>query len=425
MLEFLIKIIVSVATVSVFVYFFYATLIIFLPAKKSEYITNDIKELEYYFLIPCLNEEKVIENSLKAIMNLKYRNFKVFVIDDASTDNTVKVVTEMKLDKVEIISRCKPNAQKGKGEALNHAYRIIRERVIETGKNPNDVILAVVDGDGRPSKELLNEANLAFNDPAVGAAQARIKIINSKELMPLLQDIEFYASVAAIQNSREYSQSVCLGGNGQFTRLSALMSIGDSPWTQCLLEDFDLGLSVLLKEWKTRYIGESAVYQQGLKSIKRFVKQRSRWVQGNIQSFKRIKEINNAKHLSLVGKIDLYYFLAQPWLSLITSINCLLCWLITIILLFHLDFQSFFNVETNILPMVILIFLVILPGSVWTINYCIACKKSHESYSIKNCFLAIIFYPLYNLLSLPSVWLAFYHQVRRKYGWIKTDRLEE
>ena len=46
-------------------------------------------------IIPVLNREKGIKKCLKSIMNQNYKNIEIVVIDNGSTDNTVKIIKEL------------------------------------------------------------------------------------------------------------------------------------------------------------------------------------------------------------------------------------------------------------------------------------------------------------------------------------------
>lgn len=48
-------------------------------------------------IIPCYNCEKTVSRALKSLENQTYRNFEVIAIDDGSTDNTLKLINEYKL----------------------------------------------------------------------------------------------------------------------------------------------------------------------------------------------------------------------------------------------------------------------------------------------------------------------------------------
>ena len=73
-------------------------------------------------LIPAYNEETVIVRTIRSVLNSDYRNIRVIVIDDGSTDSTFEVAREAYrrgdcAGKLTVLT--KPNA--GKAEALNFA----------------------------------------------------------------------------------------------------------------------------------------------------------------------------------------------------------------------------------------------------------------------------------------------------------------
>ncbi len=52
--------------------------------------------------IPTYNSETTIRKTLKSILNQTYKNFKIFIVDNASTDNTVKIIKSFKKKKIKI-----------------------------------------------------------------------------------------------------------------------------------------------------------------------------------------------------------------------------------------------------------------------------------------------------------------------------------
>jgi len=107
------------------------------------------------------------------------------------------------------------------------------------------------------------EVTKLFGHEDIGAAQTGVRIINRHSIMVRLQDIEFFSYARIFQQGRNHLGSVGLGGNGQFTRLSALMSLGATPWTECLTEDLDLGLQLVIKGWRLAFTDKAFVHQQG------------------------------------------------------------------------------------------------------------------------------------------------------------------
>jgi 1,2-diacylglycerol 3-beta-glucosyltransferase len=96
------------------------------------------------------------------------------------------------------------------------------------GRDPREVVVGVVDADGRLDPRTLKAVEPYSADPAVGGVQIGVPIANaSAGLLARLQDIEFVGFSAFVQTARGLLGSVGLGGNGQFNRLSALLQ---GPW---------------------------------------------------------------------------------------------------------------------------------------------------------------------------------------------------
>src|SRR5437868_5930120 len=101
--------------------------------------------------------------------------------------------------------------------------------------------------------------------------------------LPRLQDFEFVTLTEIFQRARQQLGSVGLGGNGQFTRLSALADVGDAPWTDCLTEDLELGVRLRLKGWTNHFCPRTYVSQQAVAKLRPLVRQRSRLFLGHLQ----------------------------------------------------------------------------------------------------------------------------------------------
>ena len=234
-------------------------------------------------LMPCLNEAEVIAASVQRLLDIHDPGLHVMVIDDGSDDGTGDVVQALGDPRAEVLRRVLPNARRGKGEALNNALAVVRERF--AGCDPSSVIIGVVDADGRLDPHAIAEARRAFAPAEVGAVQMGVRINNRfSSLLARMQDMEFVVFTAVFQEGRRRLGSVGMGGNAQFARLSALNSLGRRPWTRSLTEDFDLGVRLNGVGWTNEYWGRAAVHQQGVTSGRRLLRQRTRWFQGNLQS---------------------------------------------------------------------------------------------------------------------------------------------
>ncbi|MER7753778.1 glycosyltransferase family 2 protein [Kitasatospora sp. NPDC097643] len=277
----------------------------------------------YVFLLACLNEEKVLGESLARITSLPAGNFMALVIDDASEDRTADIARAADPDRVKLLQRQLPDARKGKGAALNAGIRHLRESGILDGRDPGDVVVCVVDADGRLDPHVVQAVDPYFDDPRTGATQVGVRMYNRHQgLLARLQDMEFVIYGDIFQSARHYFGSVGMGGNGQFMRLSALNSLsgedGKGPWSDSLTEDLDLGVRLIARGWTNHHCTTAAVSQQAVLDVRRLVRQRSRWFQGHLQSAGLVPLI--LREVPTKAAIDLLYHLSSPVLILLTSL---------------------------------------------------------------------------------------------------------
>jgi glycosyltransferase involved in cell wall biosynthesis len=71
-------------------------------------------------VIPCFNEENTIEKVLRAVRKLPITPLEIIVVDDASTDSSLKVIEEQCAGLVDKLILCDTN--KGKGAALRIGF---------------------------------------------------------------------------------------------------------------------------------------------------------------------------------------------------------------------------------------------------------------------------------------------------------------
>jgi 1,2-diacylglycerol 3-beta-glucosyltransferase len=277
-----------------------------------------------FFLIACLNEEEVIGGTVRAALD-ECPDATVVVVDDASDDATSAVARRAGRDRLLLCRRELPVARTGKGAALNVGYAAILADVGRRRLDPDRVLVVVMDADGRLSPGAVGHVIDAFADPDVGGVQLGVRIRNRETLLGQLQDFEFWGIAALAQVARISSHSVSLGGNGQFTRLSALLPLGDSPWSDALTEDLDLAVSLLAAGWRLSSSPDAHVTQQGLEQLRPLIRQRTRWFQGHIACTRRIPELWRSNALPGVGFAEVTSYLLAP-LVLVLPWSILFTW---------------------------------------------------------------------------------------------------
>ncbi|MGP6169740.1 glycosyltransferase [Microbacterium sp. A204] len=298
---------------------------------------GDPSQFDWHIFVPCRDEEVVIANTIQR-QRERFPHAHLWVIDDDSEDATAAIVSAHAAadDFVHLVQRRRPNARTGKGDALNSAYAHLNE-FLPSDADRSRIIIAVVDADGEMAANALAAVSSeeCFGDPDVGAAQIAVWMKNRNDKRPYpnkgrlanwfasyllrMQDLEFRTVILAMQSLRARTGTVGLGGNGQFARLSVLDTIAeghDAPWHGALLEDYELGLHVILAGYQNRQIHSTHVAQEALPSLRRFVTQRSRWSQGNIQCIKYLKNIIKSPHFDASGVLECCYYLFLPFVQI-------------------------------------------------------------------------------------------------------------
>ncbi|PWF80196.1 glycosyltransferase [Kocuria rosea] len=388
-------------------------------ARLRKCLRRDLAEtMPVIFVVPCLNEDRVIGASLERLVSLNYPLVHILVVDDGSNDETASIVRAHPDPRVHLLQRVLPKARQGKGEALNAAIQHLRASPVLDRWNPSEVIVCVMDADGRLDPHALEDVMPLFVDQQLGAVQIGVRINNrDRSLLARMQDLEFVLYTQIFQRGRRHLGSVGLGGNGQFVRLSALDDLGASPWSRSLTEDLDLGVRLILSGWITEFCSTSSVHQQGLVDIQRWIKQRTRWFQGHLQSWAMVSLV--LRNLSGTRKADLLYHLTSPFLLLLSSFlsAAFALWVadVAVGLLLGTAVYSGWWLSAYLVAFgPALLFSLVYWGQ----------ERGHGLGRLKALALMHV-YVLYATLWYIAGWKATYRALRGRNGWAKTERLIE
>ena len=257
-------------------------------------------------LIPAHNEEHAIAECVESMCAIDYlkdgqKNFEVVVIDDGSTDQTPRILKNLKKTlNFKVLRRDPPLAGNGKGAALNDGLK----------KCQGECIL-VFDADSQVKSDFLSIMTPYLADPQVAGAQAKVRMKNtSVNSLTSLQDDEFATFNRIIQKGRTFiNGATALGGNGQMVKRKALESVG-GWWDQSITEDLDLSIRVMLNHGVVKYCDQAIVYQEAVTSLKDLLKQRIRWAEGHLESMITYSwKVLTTKGLPLTRRIDFLFYL--------------------------------------------------------------------------------------------------------------------
>ena len=250
--------------------------------KQVEPYDRERKET-FAILIPCHNEQDVIQRNLAAISNSTYDKdlYKVYVIADNCTDNTVVKVKEfmstapgMNIEVLEVKGGTKPRA-------INRAIQMIKAK----GEwNKDNVVF--LDSDNQCSPGMLEAFNYYHERNAI--VQCRIESENADNIVSrgfksAFNNMRYGFQLA--RNNMGLSGSLC--GTGFSVNRKVFDEVGFEDCTT-LTEDLEFSIKGILSGYKIRFIDEQYVLNQNVTKTIPSLKQRLRWNRGHSQTMVRL-----------------------------------------------------------------------------------------------------------------------------------------
>lgn len=294
---------------------------------------SEVGEYEKYpfvsIFIPAHNEEYTIQSTVESICSCDYKNedgepnFEVIVVNDGSTDDTGKILSEMKnkFSQLKIVTRYPPRSGKGKGFVLNDALTLSRGEII-----------GVFDADTQINPDYLKTIVNYLSDDEIDGVQSRVRMYNKDEnFLARMQHVEFASFGNTLIAKDNLGKTGFLGGNGQFVKKQAIIDSG--RWDGfAVTEDLNLAIKIMLQGGKIRYCGEVSVYQEAVTSWQPFFRQRVRWAIGNFETlFVYLPQILRAdipiaKKFNIIEHISFYSFNLLIFFGFLITILNVISW---------------------------------------------------------------------------------------------------
>ena len=382
-----------------------------LRAARRAPPAGDPDEFEWVFLVPALNEEVTIRDSVERLLALELSRRRIVVIDDGSDDATAAILAELEHPDLVVIHRKAPDARQGKAEALNHAYRELGRMLGAADRSR--VVVAIVDADGRLDPDAPRYAAAHLADDDVGGVQCLVRIYNREHPLAWFQDVEFAIYGRLFQAGRNGYGTAGMGGNGQFNRLSALDRVSDhgGPWRDRLTEDQDLGLRLVADGWRGRQELRARVDQQGLNRLRPLFRQRTRWSQGNLQAIGLAGAVARAP-FGRVARAELLLQLLMPLWQAIVGLALVLA-----IVLAITGVAPFWNDG----PWWQLVFFLVL-GFGGVVFGCIAARAQDGARGWAEGIAIAPAYAIYSWMLWPVLARSAGRQLVERRDWAKTER---
>ena len=235
-------------------------------------------------LVPVYNEEKVVPESVKSLLELNYPNYEIIIINDGSTDKTKQVAETLvgyqkgKYSDVKVTLLSKPNG--GKAKALNAGIKLSKAEIV-----------LCMDGDSQLSPDSVKLAVRHFSNREIGAVAGNVKVLNRGKLFTDLQALEYIEGLNMARSAQSFVRLVnIIPGPIGFFRKKAIEEAGFYS-SDTFAEDADLTLKILANGWKIYYEPNSISFTEAPAKLQQLLKQRYRWTRGIIQSIRKHKKL--------------------------------------------------------------------------------------------------------------------------------------
>ena len=231
----------------------------------------------YTVLVPLYKEEAVAEKIVNAVNSLDYPQQKLDVKvllepDDRRTIEALRGADLPACVELIIVPDSKP---KTKPKACNHGLRRARGEY-----------LVIFDAEDRPDPDQLKKAVAAFNKAhrRTICLQAKLNYYNPRQnLLTRLFTIEYSTWFDLyLPGLHALAAPIPLGGTSNHFKTAVLKEIGGwDPFN--VTEDCDLGIRLYKMGYKTQ-VFDSTTWEEANSRLFNWIRQRSRWVKGYIQT---------------------------------------------------------------------------------------------------------------------------------------------
>ena len=250
-------------------------------------------------LIPAYNEEKVIARTIRSVMMSNYKNLRIVVIDDGSSDRTTQVATETypaDIASGRLTVLTKPNG--GKADALNYALETTDEE-----------IYVGIDADGVIAHDAITNLVPHFANPKIGAVAGNAKVGNRVNLWTRWQALEYITSQNFERRALDLFDVVMVVPGAIGGWRTAAVKAGGGYHSNTVAEDADLTMNLLEQGYSVIYEDRTLAFTEAPVNANGLMRQRFRWSFGILQAiFKHKGAISRHRAMGLFALPNILIF---------------------------------------------------------------------------------------------------------------------
>lgn len=231
----------------------------------------------YTVLVPMFREPEVLPILAGALRKLDYPLGKldIKIVLEEGDDETIDAAKRLGLEGIFEIVRVPPSQPQTKPKACNYALRFARGEY-----------LVIFDAEDKPEPDQLRKVVAAFrrSSPDVACIQCRLNYFNASEnwltrMFTLDYSLWFDLMLPGLER---LGIPIPLGGTSNHFKIEVLREL--HAWDPFnVTEDADLGIRMTQKGYRVGLV-DSTTYEEANVSHANWVRQRSRWMKGYMQT---------------------------------------------------------------------------------------------------------------------------------------------
>jgi len=356
-------------------------------AKRSEDYEPKVS-----VVVSAYNEEKVLEATVRSVLQSDYKNLEIVIVDDGSKDDTFKVAKDLD-DKYEQV-RAFSKRNGGKSSGLNFGI-----------KHANGEIIVGIDADTVFLPNTIDNLVRHFKDPDVAAVAGNVRVGNTQKIITRWQMLDYIIGIHIERNAQAALGAVMIvpGACGAWRKSAVIEAGGYRHIT--LAEDFDLTLSIHRLGYKVVQDNDAISFTEAPEKLEILSKQRFRWIYGTVQAFWKHRDMVFRRKYKWVGMV------MMPW-AIFNVIMPII--FIPILMVINLE-----NILAGNIRTVILFFFATIGLQCVTALIALLLAKERLSLLLTVPFTRLVYSPLRTLLLYKTV---IYALRGVSVGWNKFQR---
>lgn len=230
-------------------------------------------------IIPAHNEAANVAATIHSAMSGSITPHQVIVVNDSSTDETPSIVEDLQTTYGSRLVLLQRYGVRSKADALNTALL-----------HATSEIVVCIDADTIFQRHALRRLLRHFADPSIGAVAGKVYPASLRTFFEKLQYLEYVQSQNLDKEVFSLAKAVNIvpGALGAWRKKAIIDAGGYSRDT--VVEDQDLTLALLLRDWRIVYEPEAIGFTETPSSARSFFAQRFRWIHGTMQCFRKYEE---------------------------------------------------------------------------------------------------------------------------------------